>query len=55
MEADVTSDEKIPERTKDAAADRVISGDSTSAQVDHYPMCLTSFGDVPPNLRLSQG
>ena len=45
LEADVTSDKKTRKRTEDAAADRVMSGDSSSAQVDPNPMYLTSFGD----------
>ena len=45
MEADVPSDRKTRKRTEDAAAYRTISGDSSSAQVDPDPMCLTSFGD----------
>ena len=45
MEADVTSEKKTRKRTEDTAADQVISGNSSSAQVDHDPMCLTSFGD----------
>ena len=52
MEADVTPDTKT--RTLDAAADRAKQVDkSSSAQVDHDPMCLTSFGDdsaKPPAL-----
>ena len=43
MEADVKPDPKTRKRTEDAAADRAISGDNSSAQVD--PMCMTSFGD----------
>ena len=42
---------------KDVAADRVISGDSSSAQVDPDPMCLTSFGydsTGPPALPCSR-
>ena len=30
---------------EDAAAERVISEDNSSAEVDPDPMCLTSFGD----------
>ena len=30
---------------EDVAADRAISGNSSSAQIDPDPMCLTSFGD----------
>ena len=56
MEADVRPDTKTRKRTEDAAADRAKSGDkSSSAQVDHDPMCLTSFGDdstEPPTLPL---
>ena len=44
-EADVKSDTKTHKRTEDVAADRVTSGDSSSAQVDPVPMCLASFGD----------
>ena len=54
MEADdVTSDNKTRKRTEEAASDRVMCGDSSSAQVDHDPICLTSFGDdstEPPAL-----
>ena len=53
VEADVTSDNKTRKLTEDAAVDRVMSKDSSSAQVDHDPMCLTSFGDdftKPPAL-----
>ena len=46
MEADVTIDAKTRKRTEGAAAaERVISGDNSSAQVDTYPIHLTSFGD----------
>ena len=45
MEADIKSDTKPRKHTKDAAADRVISGDNSFAQVDPDQMCLTSFGD----------
>ena len=45
MEADVKSDAKTRMRTEDVAGDRVIIGDSTSAQLDPDPMCLISFGD----------
>ena len=45
MEADVQSDTKTCKRTEDAAADRVMSGDSSFALVDPDPMCLPSFGD----------
>ena len=44
MEADVPSNKEIRKRTEDAAADRVMSGDSFSAQVDPDPVCLTGFG-----------
>ena len=30
---------------EDVAAERMISGDNSSAQIDTDPMCLTSFGD----------
>ena len=55
MEADdVTSDEKTRKRTEEAASDRVMCGNSSSAQVDHDPtMCQTSFSDdatEPPAL-----
>ena len=45
MEADVKSDTETRKRMEDFAAERVISGDNSSAQVDTDPMCLTSFGD----------
>ena len=47
MEADVSADRKTRKRTEGAAsADRAKHiGDSSSAQVDPDPMCLTSFGD----------
>ena len=54
MEADVKPDTKTRKRTENAAADRAKQGDkSSSARVDHDPMCLTSFGDdstEPPAL-----
>ena len=43
-EADVKSDTKTRKRTEDVAADRMISGDNSSAQVDPDPICLTRFG-----------
>ena len=53
MEADVTSDTKTRERTEASTADRAKHGDkSSSTQVDHDPMCLTSFGNDPLNLQL---
>ena len=46
QEVDVKPDTKTDKRTEDAEeADREISGDSSSAQADSDPMCLTSFGD----------
>ena len=49
MEADVTIDTKTRKRTEGAAAaERVISGNNSSAQVDTDPIRLTSFGDDPP-------
>ena len=58
MEADVPSDTKTRNHTEDAAADRVISGDSSSAnQVNPDQMCRTSFGDDftgPPPLPCSR-
>ena len=45
MEADVKPDTKTRKRPEHAAADRVMIGDSSSAQVDSDPMCLTSFVD----------
>ena len=56
-EADVKSDKKTRNGTEDVAADRVISGDNSSSQVDTDPMCLTSFGDDstgPPSLPCSR-
>ena len=44
-EADVKSDTKTCKHMEDAATDRVMSGDSSSTQVDADPMCLASFGD----------
>ena len=44
-EADVKPDTKTRKRTEDAAADRVMVGNSCSAEVGPDPMCLTSFGD----------
>ena len=44
-EAYVPVDTKTRKRMEDVAAERVISGDDSSAQVDTDPMCLTSFGD----------
>ena len=46
MEADVTKDTKTRKRTEGAAAaERVISRDNSSTEVDPDPICLTSFGD----------
>ena len=46
MEANVPSGTKTRNRTKDIAADRVISEDRSSAnQVDLDQVCLTSLGD----------
>ena len=45
MEADVKPDSKIRKRAEDAAADRMMSGDSSSSQVDPDPMCLASSSD----------
>ena len=44
-EADVKSDTKTRKCTEDAAAGRVINGDSFSVQVDPDPMYMASFGD----------
>ena len=45
MEADMPSDTKTRNRTEDIEADRVISGNRSSAnQVDPDQMCPTSFG-----------
>ena len=44
-EADVKPGTKTRKRTENAAAERVISEDSSFAQVDPDLMCLTSFGD----------
>ena len=57
MEADIKPDTKTRKRMENVAADRVMSGDSSSAQVDPDPMCLTSFGDDstgPPALPCSR-
>ena len=45
MEADLPTDTKTHKRMKNVAAERVISGDNSFAQVDTDPMCPTSFGD----------
>ena len=45
VEADVNPDTNARMHTEDAAADRVISGDNSFAQVDPDPICLTIFGD----------
>ena len=37
---------KTRKRTKNAAADQAKNGDSSSARVDDYPTCLTSFGVI---------
>ena len=53
MEADITSVKKTCKRTEDAAASGAMNEDSSFVQVDHDPMCLTSFGDdftEPPAL-----
>ena len=56
MAADLTPDTNTRKRTEDAAEDRAKHGNKSSfAQVDHVPMCLTSFGDdstEPPTLPL---
>ena len=57
MEADIKPDTKTRKRMENVAADRVMSGDSSSAPVDPDPMCLTSFGDDstgPPALPCSR-
>ena len=46
MEIDVPSNKKSCKRSEDAAADRMMSGDSSSAQVDPDLMCLTSSGAI---------
>ena len=56
-EAGVKPHIKTRKRMEDIAADRVISGDNSSAQVNPDPMCLTSFGDDftgPPALPCSR-
>ena len=56
-EVDVSIDTKNRKRMEDVAAERVISGDDSSAEVDPDPMCLTSFGDdstQPPPLPCSR-
>ena len=46
IEADVTSDKKTRKRTEGAAAaERMLSGDNSSAQVDTNPIRLTSLGE----------
>ena len=45
LEAGVTQDTETRKRTEGAAeAERVISGDNSSAQVETDPIRLTSFG-----------
>ena len=43
MEADVTLDKKTRNRMDYVEEDRAISGDSSPAQVDLDPICLTRF------------
>ena len=53
MEGDVEPDTKTHKRTEDAAADRVVNRDSSSARkIDNGSMSLTSFGMIaePPAL-----
>ena len=50
-EADAESDTKTRKRTEDAAADRRMNGDSSSASVVEGPTSLTSFGIIV-NFRL---
>ena len=52
MEADITPDTKTRKRTEGAAAaERVMSGDNSSAEVNPDPIYLASFGkDYTPNL-----
>ena len=45
MEVGVTSNKKTRTRIENVAADRVKSGDNSSAQIDPDTMCLASFGD----------
>ena len=57
MEAGVPSDTKTRNRMENVAAERVVSGDNSSAKVDTDPMYLTSFGDdstEPPALPCSR-
>ena len=55
MEADVTSDKKTRKRTESAAAaERVISGDNSPAQVDTDAIRSTSFGMKSEPLALSR-
>ena len=44
-EADVPSDTKIRKHWEDVAAEQVINGDNSSAQVDTDSVGLISFGD----------
>ena len=44
-EADVPKDTKTRQRMEDVAAERVISEDNSSAQIDPDPICLTSSGN----------
>ena len=44
MKADIKTDKKTHMRTEDAAADRAMNGDSSSARVDDGWTSLTSFG-----------
>ena len=46
MEADVTKYTKICKRTEGTvAAEQVINGDNSSAEIDPDPICLASFGE----------
>ena len=49
---DIKTDTKTHKRTQDAAADRVMNGDRSSAPVDPDPMYVISFGDDSIDFRL---
>ena len=51
-EADVKPDTKTRKRTENAAVDRVLNGDSSSARVDDGPTSLISFGMIGESLAL---
>ena len=58
MEANIAKDTTTRKRTEGAAAaERVISGENSSAEVDPDPICLAKFDDDsngPPSLPYSR-